>query len=74
MNVDVRWRWARNGAIIGLMIVLADLLLEWRGNRFEVWQGEGIMINCTHILTMIAIPAFLGLLFGYFRDRRRLGI
>jgi H+/Cl- antiporter ClcA len=68
----VRWRWACIGAIVGVAIVLADLLLEWRGNQFMPWQGDGLISNISQVLTMIVAPAFIGLAVGYWRDLRRL--
>ena len=69
----VRWRWARNGAIIGGVIVLSDLLLGWRGNIFEPWRVTGATANIEHILHMLTISAFIGFALGYARDllRRR---
>lgn len=68
----VRWRWARNGAIIGGVIVLADFLLEWRGqNIFEPWRVTGVTANIEQILTKLTISAFIGFALGYARDLLR---
>lgn len=67
----VRWRWARNGALIGLTIALSDLILEWRGQKYlPSWQGEALAFNVSQMLTVILIPALIGMAIGYIRDRR----
>ena len=74
--MTARWRWARNGAIIGLVIVLADLLLDWRGRNIPVaWRWRGAPANFEHILHILTISALIGFALGYVRDllRRRAG-
>ena len=71
-NPPVRWHWARNGAIVGTLIVLSDLLFEWGGPMFASWSGERITFNTVQILSMIGITTFVGLAAGYFRDNKKL--
>jgi GYF domain 2 len=67
-----KWRYARNGVIIGIIIVLADLLLEWRGRLYYPWiSPEMIVSNITQMLAVIGIPALVGLVLGALRDRDR---
>ena len=68
----VRWRWARNGGVIGIAIVLADILFEWRGPKFLPWGGEGTASNVVQIITVVAFPALIGLALGYRRDLKRI--
>jgi hypothetical protein len=68
----VKWRWARNGALIGLIIVLADMFLEWRGPRYYPWSdAEMIANNIGQMVAVIGFLALIGLGFGAIRDRRR---
>ena len=67
-----KWSWARNGAIIGIIIVLADLLLEWRGRLYYPWVSpEMIVSNITQMIGVVGIPALFGLVVGALRDRKR---
>jgi hypothetical protein len=34
-----KFSWAKVGALIGLVVCLADLILEWRGPKFEAWNN-----------------------------------
>jgi len=66
-----KWTWARNGAIVGIIIVLADLLLEWRGRLYYPWiSPEMIVSNITQMVAVIGIPALFGLVVGALRDRK----
>lgn len=66
-----KWSWARNGVIIGIIIVLADLLLEWRGRLYYPWiSPEMIVSNITQMVAVIGIPALVGLFLGALRDRK----
>ena len=72
MQKPVRWRWAGMGFGLGIVYVLADLLLEWRGPKYLPWAGEGIMVNVIQMLTGITIITVVALALGYAKDRRAL--
>jgi hypothetical protein len=58
--------------IIGCVIVLADLLLEWRGqNLSKAWRWTGATANFEHILHILTISALIGFALGYAWDLLR---
>jgi hypothetical protein len=66
-----KWRWGRNGALIGLAIFLADYFLMWRGELYLPWVGnEAIAYNIGKMLSVIGIPALIGFVSGALADRR----
>jgi hypothetical protein len=65
-------RWAWFGAIVGAIIVLEDMLLEWRGQLYDPWiSPSAIAGNIVQMMTVIGIPALIGLGLGAIRDRRK---
>jgi hypothetical protein len=56
--------------MLGIVYVLADLLLEWRGPMYVPWVGEGVMMNVVQMLTGITIFTGVALILGYAKDRR----
>ena len=70
---QVRWRWAFNGLVIGIVYVLADIFLEWRGPKYYPWRGgEAIMSNIIQSLTGITLITMIALALGYWKDRKTL--
>lgn len=64
----VKWRWLRNGALIGVLISLTDLL-QWRGPRFYPWTSpEYIAANIGQILASAFICGLVGLIAGIVAD------
>jgi|tagenome__1003787_1003787.scaffolds.fasta_scaffold19879355_1 hypothetical protein len=55
MYRPVRWRWALIGLALGIVCVLADLLLEWRGPQYAPWVGDGVAMNVAHMLTGVVL-------------------
>ncbi len=63
------YRWARNGAILGLIVPLFDLIFEWRGPQFYPWAGEGLAHNVGLFAGSMLGGALIGLVAGSLRDR-----
>lgn len=64
----VKWRWFRNGALLGAVISLSDLL-QWRGPRFYPWTSpEFIAANVGQILGAAIIVGLVGLIAGIVAD------
>lgn len=64
----VKWRWLRNGALIGVLISLTDLL-QWRSVRFYPWTSpEYIAANIGQILASAFIFGLIGLIAGVVAD------
>ncbi|MEH2513404.1 hypothetical protein V1291_004758 [Nitrobacteraceae bacterium AZCC 1564] len=64
----VKWRWLRNGALIGAALSLTDLL-QWRGPRFYPWTSpEFIAANVGQILGAAIVVGFVGLIAGIVAD------
>jgi hypothetical protein len=75
MQRQVRWRWAFNGLVIGIIYVLADIMFEWRGPKYYPWVGEeAIVNNLDQMFTGIALitVTVIALALGYWKDRRTL--
>ena len=59
MKPGIRWRWARNGAIFGIVAALADMT-GWRGQTYAAWDGTlAIFFNLSYIGGMVAGGALL---------------
>ena len=70
-EMSKKWLWCRNGALIGLAIVLEDYFLEWRGQQYLPWgNAEAFAFNLAQMFIVIAIPALIGLFSGMGNDRR----
>jgi hypothetical protein len=66
-----KWRYTRNGAIIGIVYVLADLLFEWRGPIYDPWITPAMIAgNVALIIVNIGFFALVGLGLGAWRDYR----
>jgi hypothetical protein len=64
-----KFLWAQTGALIGLAIGGADLLLEWRGAKFEAWDSiAGLAHNFDRVCGTVVLTAFLGFIAGAIRD------
>jgi hypothetical protein len=67
----VKWRWLRNGALIGVALSLSDLL-QWRGPQFFPWTSpEFIAANVGQIVGSAVIVGLIGLIAGIFVDLYR---
>jgi hypothetical protein len=67
----VRWRWARNGALVGLVIALADMFLAWRGPRYYPWSSaEMIASNVGQLIATVGVLAFIGFVLGALTERQ----
>ena len=63
--------WSRNGAVIGLVIFLADYFLEWRGAKYLPWNGsEAIANNIGQMIGVIGGAALIGFVAGAVTDAR----
>ena len=62
-------RWAWYGAAFGLAVALSDLLLEWRGPKFQPCVHEGIAQNIGYFCGSMLTAALIGAAAGYIRDR-----
>ena len=61
--------WARNGALLGLVIVLADYFLHWRGQNYLAWtDANAAANNIGQMVATIGLPAIVGFLAGAFVD------
>lgn len=64
----VKWRWLRNGSLIGAALSLSDLL-QWRGPRFYSWTSpEFIAANVGQIVGAAVIVGIIGLIAGIVAD------
>ena len=65
--------WARNGAIIGSMIFLADYFLEWRGPKYVPWDAgnAAVAYNIGQMVGVIGGAALIGFLAGWAQDGRK---
>src|SRR5262249_4322196 len=65
-----RWRWGLIGLLISAVYILADLLLEWRGQRYLPWGSpEAIAYNVGMMPGSVAILSLVAFLLGYAKDR-----
>jgi hypothetical protein len=65
-----KWRWARNGAIFGLLVSLADLLFAWGGVHFEPWANAGAIAgNIGQFVGSAMMAGLVGYVLGALRDR-----
>jgi hypothetical protein len=64
-----KFAWAQIGAVAGLAICAADLLLAWRGEKFAAWDSiAGLGHNFDHVCGTVVLAAFLGFVAGAVRD------
>ncbi len=64
-----KFAWAQIGAVAGLAICAADLLLAWRGEKFAAWDSiAGLVHNFDHVCGTVVLAAFLGFIAGAIRD------
>lgn len=69
-EMSKRWLWCRNGALIGLTLVLSDYLFEWRGPRFLPWQGrDAIAQNVIQMLNVVCVCALIGFAAGLYAGK-----
>lgn len=63
-------KWAMGAILIGVMIDLADLLFQWRGQVFATgWTAEVIGENIGMVIGGIVASATVGLVTGYISRR-----
>lgn len=67
-TISYKRRYGLYGVYGGLSVCLGDLVLKWRGEKFEAWQGDGIAHNLGYIAGTIGILWFICFLVGLFRD------
>lgn len=59
-------KWALSGLVVGLFVCACDLLFEWRGKKFESWNGNGLAHNIGYVFGTTVSLAIVGLLIGAF--------
>ena len=70
MDQPSRWRWARNGALVGFAIAVSDILVKWRGQVYlPSWSGDALVENVSHLLSSIFFTGLIGFVLGSLRDR-----
>jgi hypothetical protein len=52
------------GMYVGLTVIFADYLFEWRGPKFKRWEGSGLAENVGYIIGAVAICVVLGGIIG----------
>jgi hypothetical protein len=63
-----KFRWARNGALIGAAICALDVL-EWRGPQYQRWDTElGLSFNAGYIAVAVGLTTIIGFVAGAIRD------
>jgi len=71
MDKPLHWRWACYGAVIGVVIILADLLLEWRETTYQPWTSTGeIAFNLGQTITILLLTVVVGFIAGAMRSKR----
>jgi hypothetical protein len=63
-QISSKRRYSLYGMYLGLSVVLADYLFEWRGPKFKSWEGSGLGENVGIILGTIATSVVLGFILG----------
>jgi uncharacterized protein DUF4339 len=63
-----RFSWAQTGALAGLIISAADLLLALAGVKLEAWGFAGLGHDLGHISANVGVAAFIGFIAGAIRD------
>ena len=65
-----KWRWARNGAAIGFVVILSDMLFAWRGVPIYPWtEPDYIAANVGQFIGSMLAGAAFGWIAGALRDR-----
>jgi hypothetical protein len=57
-------RYSLYGVYLGVSVVLADYLLQWRGSKFQPWTGNGVAENIGYIIGTLAVSVFVGFIVG----------
>jgi hypothetical protein len=58
--------FAAGGAVVGVMVPLADLVFEWRGRKFVSWETPGgVGENIGYFLGGPLVVAIIGLIVGF---------
>jgi hypothetical protein len=65
---DYKFAWAQTGALAGLIICGADMLLEWAGVKIEPWGIAGPGHDLGHLCANAGLAALIGFLTGAIRD------
>ncbi len=61
--------WARNGALIGIVVVLSDYFLQWRGQSYLAWtDAKADANNIGQMIGTIGFAAIIGFVVGAFSD------
>jgi hypothetical protein len=67
-KISYKRRYGLYGVYGGLGVCLGDMVLKWRGEKFEAWQGDGIAHNLGYIAGTVGMLWFGCVLVGFFRD------
>jgi hypothetical protein len=68
-KISTRIRWTIYGVLVGLTIVVADLLFQWRGPQFEPWVDDGVVRNIGQVLGTAFVGGVFGFIVGIFKNR-----
>jgi hypothetical protein len=60
-------KYALYGLLVGAAVCALDYFLQWRGNQFSPWEGDGIGENIGYIVGLCGSSALLGFMIGLFR-------
>ena len=66
-----QWRWAGSAALLGLVLALPELIVQWLDAGFQGWAAEGLPYKAGHLAGTILIAAAVGLVIGSGYDRAR---
>jgi hypothetical protein len=69
-EVSSKRRYSLYGMYLGLSVVLSDYLFEWRGTKFQPWNGSGLGENIGYIIGTIAVSVLLAFIIGGVVDFR----
>jgi hypothetical protein len=63
-----KYAWAQTGALAGLIVSGAGLLLELAGMRFDAWGVTVPAFGLGHVSACVGVAAFIGFIAGAIRD------
>lgn len=69
-EVSSKRRYSLYGMYLGLSVVLSDYLFEWRGTKFQPWNGSGLGENFGYIIGTVAVSVLLAFIIGGVVDFR----
>ena len=72
-NISSKRQYSLYGLYLGLTLNLADYLFEWRGAKFESWNGAGLGNNLGYtigtIIACVAVAFVIGAAVDVWRTR-----